>query len=105
MVSGGSFFGGTARGLAREDQKTGQPADGAAGPMSAPQPRRDGKPAAMTFVVDILASLFGFDIVKLNARLNTMEDRKQQVLLVLFTLLADTIRFFLVTCIFVLILY
>jgi hypothetical protein len=59
----------------------------------------------MTFIVDILASLFGFDIVKLGARLDTMEDRKSQVLLVLFTLLADTIRFFLVTCIFVLILY
>ena len=59
----------------------------------------------MTFIIDILASLFGFDIVKLSARLDTMEDRKDQVLLVLFTLMADTIRFFLVMCLFVLILY
>jgi len=59
----------------------------------------------MTFIIDILASLFGFDIVKLNARLDTLEDRKDQVLLVLFTLMADTIRFFLVMCLFVLILY
>ena len=58
-----------------------------------------------TFITDILASLFGFDIVKLNARLDTLEQRKDQILLVLFTLLADTIRFFLVTCIFVLIIY
>jgi len=59
----------------------------------------------MSFVIDILSSLFSFDIVKLGTRLDTLEDRKNQILLVLFTLLADTIRFFLVTCIFVLILY
>jgi len=59
----------------------------------------------MTFIIEILASIFGFDIVKLGARLDTLEDRKDQVLLVLFTLMADTIRFFLVMCLFVLILY
>lgn len=59
----------------------------------------------MTFLIDILGSIFGFDIVKLSARLDTLEDRKDQVLLVLFTLMADTIRFFLVMCLFVLILY
>lgn len=59
----------------------------------------------MTFIIEILASIFGFDIVKLGARLDTLEDRKEQVLLVLFTLMADTIRFFLVMCLFVLILY
>ena len=58
----------------------------------------------MSFVTDILASLFGFDIVKLSQRLDTIEDRKNQILLVLFTLLADTIRFCLVTCLFILIL-
>jgi len=58
----------------------------------------------MSFVVNILASLFGFDIVKLGQRLDTIEDRKNQILLVLFTLLADTIRFLLVTCLFILIL-
>lgn len=59
----------------------------------------------MTFIIDILVSLFSFDIVKLSARLDALEDRKNQILLVFFTLLADTIRFFLVTCLFVLILY
>lgn len=59
----------------------------------------------MSFVIDILSSLLSFDIVKLSARLDTLEDRKTQILLVLFTMLADSIRFFLVTCIFVLVLY
>lgn len=59
----------------------------------------------MSFVIDILASLLSFDIVKLGERLDALEDRKTQILLVLFTMLADTIRFFLVTCIFVLVLY
>jgi hypothetical protein len=59
----------------------------------------------MGFVTDFLASLFGFDIVKLSARLDTLEDRKHKIVLVLFTLMADTIRFFVVTCLFVLILY
>jgi hypothetical protein len=59
----------------------------------------------MTFIIDILSSLFSFDIIKLAARLDTLEDRKNQILLVLFTLLSDSIRFFLVTCIFFLILY
>ncbi|MEJ2121678.1 MAG: hypothetical protein P8Z76_13425 [Alphaproteobacteria bacterium] len=59
----------------------------------------------MTLIIDILSSLFSFDIIKLSARLDALEDRKNQILLVLFTLLSDSIRFFLVTCIFFLILY
>ena len=71
----------------------------------APRTGRDGKPAAMTLIINILSSLFSFDIIKLSARLDALEDRKNQILLVLFTLLSDSIRFFLVTCIFFLILY
>jgi len=55
----------------------------------------------MSFLINVLAALFSFDIVKLGPRLDTMEDRKDQVLLVLFTMLADIIRFCLVTAIFV----
>jgi hypothetical protein len=104
MVSGGSFFGGAAGRSSRKDHKIGRPEIRAV-PVDPPRPNRDETTAAMTFITDILASLFGFDIVKLSARLDTLEHRRDQILLVLFTLMADTIRFFLVTCIFVLILY
>jgi hypothetical protein len=83
-------------------QDSGQPCCGVSG---APWPGCDGKPAAMTLIIDILTSLFSFDIIKLGARLDTLEDRKNQILLVLFTLVSDSIRFFLVTCLFFLILY
>jgi len=83
-------------------RKNGQGAVGPRGSATA-EPRQDASP--MSFVIDILSSLFSFDIVKLSARLDTLEDRKTQILLVLFTMLADSIRFFLVTCIFVLVLY
>jgi hypothetical protein len=105
VVSGGSFFGGAARRRTNGRLKTGRTVERAVEPGCAPRPRRDGKPAAMTFITEFLGSLFGFDIVKLSARLDTLDDRKHKIVLIMFTLMADMIRFFVVTCLFVLILY
>jgi len=56
----------------------------------------------MKGLIDIVVTLFGFDIVRLRQRLSNLDDPRTRGVLILFTMLADTIRFFVVTCLFVL---
>jgi hypothetical protein len=53
---------------------------------------------------DTLITFATFDIVRLRGRLAKIEDPDMRAALVIFTLLADGVRFFLITSLFALVL-
>lgn len=53
---------------------------------------------------DTLITFATFDITRLRGRLAKIEDPDMRAALVIFTLLADGVRFFLITCLFALVL-
>jgi hypothetical protein len=58
----------------------------------------------MKELTDTLITFATFDIVRLRARLAKIDDPDMRAALVIFTLLADGVRFFLITCLFALVL-
>ncbi|MCZ6862929.1 MAG: hypothetical protein O7I42_22130 [Alphaproteobacteria bacterium] len=58
----------------------------------------------MKELTDTLITFATFDIVRLRGRLAKIEDPDMRAALVIFTLLADGVRFFLITCLFALVL-
>ncbi len=56
----------------------------------------------MRAVLDNAVTFVSFDIVKLRDRLHKIEDPSDRTNLVVLTLVADATRFFLITCLFTL---
>lgn len=58
----------------------------------------------MKELIGTLTTVATFDIVRLRGRLAKIDDPDMRAALVIFTLLADGVRFFLITCLFALVL-
>ena len=58
----------------------------------------------MKGLVDNIATFASFDVVRLRRRLADIDDPDARSAMVVFTLLADGVRFFLITCLFSLVL-
>lgn len=58
----------------------------------------------MKELIRTLATFATFDIVRLRGRLAKIEDPDMRAALVIFTLLADGVRFFLITTLFAMVL-
>jgi hypothetical protein len=56
----------------------------------------------MRMVSDIVVHIFSFDLLLLRERLARIEDQDMRALLIVFSMLADALRFVAVTCLFAL---
>jgi hypothetical protein len=58
----------------------------------------------MRKAIDIAGRIFGFDLLRLRERLAGVENEDMRMLLIVFSMLADALRFVAVTCLFALLL-
>jgi hypothetical protein len=56
----------------------------------------------MRRAIDIAGQIFSFDLLQLRARLAGVDNHDVRALLIVFSLLADALRFVAVTCLFAL---
>lgn len=56
----------------------------------------------MRKAIDIAGQIFGFDLLRLRGRLAGVENEDVRALLIVFSVLADALRFVAVTCLFAL---
>ena len=57
----------------------------------------------MKALIENLVTVFSFDIVRLRERLAQIDDPNLRLAMITFTLLSDSVRFVLITCIFALV--
>lgn len=58
----------------------------------------------MKALFDTLVTFASFDLVRLRGRLAEIDDPDMRLAMIVFTLLSDAVRFFLITCLFALVL-